>query len=457
VRPVYVTDKQRPGNVKAFPDLTDAELTDVRNLAGAMVRAVLTAYPVDILHANHTVLQPTIAADVCVPLGIPFVVYPHGSDIEYTIRRDGRYQELAGAALAVADGLITGSVEMFERIEGLYPELADALRSRWSVVGVGVDTAQFAPIAQDRRRESINGFVATAPGGGKPRGLLTELHARLDDGDLDALRDYSGRYAREQPDDDVAERLADLPWENGSFAIFVGALTVGKGVQSVLAAWPQVLREVPDAHLLIVGSGTYREVLEALVHAISTGNAELLDELVAHGNDYDATHTSGAWTDVAAHLADPAQREVVLAAGPGFADHVHFTGRLAHDRLTKVFPCTDVAVFPSVMPEAYPLVLMESLASGVLPCASDLTGLGEGLRDLEPLLGAEIDVDRLRLPMDDDIRVASVAATLAALLTDADLASAGPRLREIAVSEYDWAVRARQMVAAYEANISRKP
>ncbi len=167
VRPVYVTDKQRPGNVKAFPDLTDAELADVRELAGAMLRAVLTAYPVDILHANHTVLQPTIAADVCASLGIPFVVYPHGSDIEYTIRRDARYRELAGEALAVADGLITGSQEMFERLDGLYPDLADSLRQRWSVVGVGVDTAQFAPIARAGRRASIDDFVATNPGGGK--------------------------------------------------------------------------------------------------------------------------------------------------------------------------------------------------------------------------------------------------------------------------------------------------
>lgn len=30
IRPVYVTDKQREGNVKAYPDLTDEELREVR-------------------------------------------------------------------------------------------------------------------------------------------------------------------------------------------------------------------------------------------------------------------------------------------------------------------------------------------------------------------------------------------------------------------------------------------
>ncbi len=451
VRPVYVTDKQREGNVKAFTDLADEDLAEVRELATASVRAVLAAFPVDVLHANHTVLQPTIAADACGSLGIPFVVYPHGSDIEYTIRRDERYRTLAGEALDAASGLITGSVEMMERIAALYPDSAAELRKRWAVVGVGVDTSRFVPVPADQRRESIEAFVATEPGGGKPASLGVELATRLTEGDLAVVTDQSSRYARELPDDDIAERMAALPWETGKFVIFVGALTVGKGVQSVLAAWPEVLRAVPDAHVILVGSGAYREVLESFVHGMSAGDSDLVDHLVAHGNDYDSTHTTGAWTDVAAYLADPAKRDLALGVGNAMAEHVHFTGRLDHSRLTKVFPCADLAVFPSVLPEAYPLVLMESLASGVLPCASDLTGLGEGLRDLEPFLDSVIDVDRLRLPMADDGRVSSIAATLIALLSDPAVPQLGPRLREIAVSQYDWRVRAEHMVAAYDA------
>ncbi|MCB9413479.1 MAG: glycosyltransferase family 4 protein [Actinobacteria bacterium] len=449
IRPVYVTDKQRPGNVKAFPELTDEELLAVRELAASAVEAVLRDYPVDVLHANHTVLQPTIAADVCGDLGIPFVVYPHGSDIEYTIRRDERYRDLAGEALREAAGLITGSVEMFSRIEALYPDLAADLRGRWAVVGVGVDTSQFSPVPFAERRQSIEAFVRTEPGGGKPPELAAELVARLAAGDLEVITEQQHAYARELPDDDVASRLAALPWEDGKFVIFVGALTVGKGVQSVLAAWPEVIRQVPEAHLIIVGSGAYREVLEAFVRAIDAGDTGLIEHLVAHGNDYDITHTSGPWTDVAAYLADPRHRATFDAARGRMADHVVFTGRLDHDRLSKVFPCADLAVFPSVLPEAYPLVLMESLASGVLPCASDLTGLGEGLRDLEPLLGADIDVDRLRLPMADDIRVAAIADSLVSLLRDPAVPRLRPRLREIAVTFYDWRVRAGQMVRAY--------
>ena len=48
-------------------------------------------------------------------------------------------------------------------------------------------------------------------------------------------------------------------------------------------------------------------------------------------------------------------------------DQVVFTGYLNHDALRHLFPCCDVAVFPSLIPEAGPLVFYESLASGCVP------------------------------------------------------------------------------------------
>ncbi len=453
VRPVYVTDKLREGNVKAFTDLTDAELAEVRSVAAESLRRVLTAFPVDILHANHTVLQPTIAADVCPSLGIPFVIYPHGSDIEYTIRQDQRFHQLAGDALVAASGVITGSREMLTRLLGLYPELGESIRAKWSLVGVGVDVSRFVPIAHDQRRSAIEALAATEPGGGRTPREAADLHRRLAAEGVSAL-ESTPHYAPELPDDDVVSTLLDLDWENDHMVVFVGALTVGKGVQGLIAALPYVLQQAPDTQLIIVGSGRYRDVLEALVHAIATGDEVLLDELVAHGNDLDHGPAVGGWADVADYLTDREHRRLVLTAGPEFAEHVHFTGRLDHTRLNMLFGCADLAVFPSVLPEAYPLVLMESLAIGVLPCASDLTGLGEGLRDLEPELGAAL-VDRLRLPTDPAARVAGIGQQLASLLLDPQLHDQAETLRRIAVERYDWNVRAVQMLEAYESAIER--
>ena len=63
-----------------------------------------------------------------------------------------------------------------------------------------------------------------------------------------------------------------------------------------------------------------------------------------------------------------------------------FLGRFNHKQLSYIFPCADLAVFPSVIPEAYPLVLMESLANGVLPVVSYFSGFKDGVDELEQLL-----------------------------------------------------------------------
>jgi glycosyltransferase involved in cell wall biosynthesis len=448
VRPVYVTDKQRTGVVKPYTRMTDAELDEHLGIYTAAVRAVLEAHPVDVLHANHLVLQPAVALRAGADLGVPVVVYPHGSAIEYTVRADPRFARHAREAIVSARGLVIGSREVRERLALMFPDLRARIEAASRIVGVGVDTTLFSPVARTGRERAIRRLIAREPGGGKPPGLTADLHARLARGEIEAVSAYGDAYPRALPDEDVAEHLARIPFEQGRILLFVGALTVGKGLQRVIAGLPRLLGRVPGAHLVIVGSGAYREVLEALVYALSTGDDQLLDQLTARGYDLVTSHLRGPWPAVSRYLADPDERRLALAAGPGFADRVHFLGRLPHDLLRHLFPCADVAVFPSVIPEAYPLVLMESLANGVLPAASYFSGFAEGIDALAPELGAG-SVKRMRLPVAEGEAVAGTADRLAALLAEPASDELRDRLRQIAVREYDWSVRAAQMVRAY--------
>ncbi len=410
VYPVYLTDKQRTGNVKAFSALTDAELDQYHEENVEAVKDILARHPVDVLHCNHLVYQPVVAAD----LDTPFVAFPHGSSIEYVLRRDARLWERARKALRRARGVISGSREMLARMHELFPG------ERWpeEIVGVGVDTSLFQPMGVDAL-DRING-----PYDGKPPEQHAELIARLDAGDYAALTDYHEAYDHSQPDTDFEAKLRAVPWGDGRVLLFVGALAAGKGLQNLIAA----LARVPDAHLVIVGSGAYREVLEGLVHSIDTGNETLFTHLRDRGFDLDRSELTGAWERVGPFVAAP------LSA------RVHFLGRLGHDRLRYVFPCADLAVFPSVVPEAYPLVLMEALANNVLPAVSDFSGFADGLATLEPLLGKRV-VDRMRLPMD----AAGIARKLTTLLEAEPVVG----LREIAVEHFDWSVVAENMTAAY--------
>jgi len=433
VRPVYLTDKQREGVVKAFTSMSDEELLEYHALNVDALKAVLDHNPVDILHANHLVYQPIAAADVDVPM----IVFPHGSSIEYTLRQDGRLRGLARRAMLGSAGIISGSNEVLDRICALYPDDADALRAKSSIVGVGVDTSLFKPVMRAGRGEAI----AQLPGGhgGKHPGQQDELRALLDVGDFGAVKQYRSAYDHAQPDADLAEHTARIPWEAGRILLFVGALTAGKGLQSLIAALPAVIARHTSVHLVVIGSGAYREVLEALVHAIATGNAELAAFLCSHGFDLDRSEIPGPWTDVRPPLAHE----------PRLAERVHFLGRLPHDLLSHVFPCADLAVFPSVVPEAYPLVLMEAMSNGVLPVVSDFSGFADGLRMLESLLGHEL-VDLMRLPVEPEGRVEGIAKKLNALLDDLADVDRGPGLRAVAVEHFDWDVRAVEMVAAYE-------
>ena len=91
--------------------------------------------------------------------------------------------------------------------------------------------------------------------------------------------------------------------------------------------------------------------------------------------------------------------------------------------------------------QAYPLVLMESLSNGVMPAALNFSGSAEGLIYLVPHLGEQL-VASMRLPLEPATCVAGIADRLAALLGETRAADFGDRLRAIAVTEYDWSVRA---------------
>jgi hypothetical protein len=57
--------------------------------------------------------------------------------------------------------------------------------------------------------------------------------------------------------------------------------------------------------------------------------------------------------------------------------------------------------------------------------------------------------------VDIQVRVERIAANLNGLLADASLETFRPKLRQIAVENYDWQSKASQMVSAYRALIQR--
>lgn len=449
VRPVYLTDKQRKGTVKSFANLSEEERKAYHELSVGVLTNILTEHKLDILHANHLVYQPIIANEACKATGTPFVIYPHGSSIEYTVKEDDRYHRLAIDPLINAQGMIIGNGEVRDRITSLYTRYRELILEKTEIVGVGVDTTLFQPVAKEERQASIDNLVnelATMPQGGKTASLTEALYGRLELEGIQPTKGYWEAYNHSLPDADLIDKLGNIPWDK-NIMLFVGALTYGKGLQSVITALPGILDKEPDTHLVVVGSGAYREVLEGLVYAIATANSTLLFELARKGQQLDRGDMHGPWQDVLHYLTGPGHVDQLFEQGKNLRKHVHFLGRFSHEQLRSVFPCADVAVFPSVVPEAYPLVLMESLANGVIPMVSYFSGFKDGVDELEPYLGQEL-TDNIRLPIDAAHRIPAIARKVSTVLAEGNVDS--HLLRKIAVDNYDWALRAKQMTAAYE-------
>ena len=71
------------------------------------------------------------------------------------------------------------------------------------------------------------------------------------------------------PQADATQRRTELGLESKKIIISVGRLVHRKGQDKLIQAFPTIVREIPNAHLLIVGEGPYRAHLEKLVEKLS--------------------------------------------------------------------------------------------------------------------------------------------------------------------------------------------
>jgi glycosyltransferase involved in cell wall biosynthesis len=457
IYPVYVSDKQRPGNSKSFINLSDQELEEFKQINERALRFIFEQIQLDILHANHMVMQPSVSLAPCKEYKIPLVIFPHGSAIEYTVKKDQRYLDEARHALVGCAGLISGSKEVKNRIGGLYPDLNQKIQEMTQIIGVGVDTTLFTPVTKNHRKGHIEKLVQSDlldNSTGKSPELVQALYDQLSADNLQVIDQYHASYTDKDLDTDVVDKLKRLDF-NQPVLLFVGALTAGKGIQSLLCALSLVFEVSPNTQLLIVGSGAYREVLEALIFALANKDKSLLSKLAEQGFDLDRSDEKGPWQDVLYSIQQTATLDRLFKHGSRLQTQVSFLGRMNHQQLSYVFPCADLAIFPSVIAEAYPLVLMESLANGVLPLVSYFSGFKDGLDELEQFLEEDL-VDKLKITMEPEKRITGLAGNIIELIKLIQKEDMSDKLARIAIENYDWEIRAKAMVKAYEVIINKE-
>ena len=138
--PVFVVDHYEGfETVRPFVDLTDGELDAYLRANVEALQAAAGFHDFEISFVGHGIPGAAIGRRA---LGAGrYVAKIHGSDLEYAIRPQERYRELAREGLEGAHAVVGPSAEALERCAGLVPEMRDLGR----VVPPGVDVAAFRP------------------------------------------------------------------------------------------------------------------------------------------------------------------------------------------------------------------------------------------------------------------------------------------------------------------------
>lgn len=169
----------------------------------------------------------------------------------------------------------------------------------------------------------------------------------------------------------LVDPLAPTPLPSNPTLICAGRLEPFKGFHLAVAAMPDILREIPDARLVIAGEGVERPRLEKLV------------------------------------------------ADLGLADSVELVGRLPRHELEASIAGSRVFVMPSVWPEAFGKAGVEAMSVGRPVVAADVGGVSEWLKDgvngllVPPSSAKELAAAVVRLLGDDALcqRMARAART----------------------------------------------
>ena len=443
--PVYVSDDYDEFE-RAVPmvDLDDDEIEAYLATNAAVVERVVRAHGITALHANHAVLMSVVAATVSRKSGVPFAIMPHGSAIEYAVKRDARFHAFATRALDAASRVFVIGKEMRARVLDTFPDLP-TLEDKLREVALGVDTDAFAPSPRANREANIDRLTAALPqlergrAAGDVEQFRSSLRPDVTKPELLAAMAPFRAVSDKRPDAGLEQRLAGIDWRQDDVVLYVGRLIAGKGAQGLVAALPLVLEARPTARLLIVGHGPQREVIEAMVWALEHGAIGLLRNIAEWGAALEGAHAEPYET--VRQFLDTQERDGTLDryldAGRRFvsADRVVFTGYLAHAELRHLLPCADVAVFPSVVKEAGPLVFLEALASGSFPLGTYVGGMAASIDAVAPWMPAK-ESDLMKLSADPSLTVRDIAVK-----TPAALALGGrhrQKLRDAVVERNDW-------------------
>lgn len=386
--PVYVYDNYEGYQVKTFSELTRPEIEDyIEKNQKALCTALSDRKP-DLILSNHIIMQPVYVnrARSILNYNIPHFNTVHGSCVNFAVRKSQMIKEYAQEALAEVDQLVFMSdfsckefIEFFDN--HIY------ITGKVKVIPAGVDVNRFRPLALGE--EKVN-RMKLAVEYLRQNGIVRVpvYTAPLTDETLNLRQEGREMWL---PDRNAAERIQAIEWSKSKLILYYGKYLWTKGIHLLLAALPLVLERHSNAYCVLVGFGEFRTYLETMIAALHQGQEDTFREMLREVEEISSIEGEGSiyFRLLLEKLDDPVFAKEYFNAAKGEIGHkVIFTGFLPHEYLCDMIPCADITVAASIFPEAFGMVAVEALASGVIPLQTNHSGFSEVIaRYTVPLKG----------------------------------------------------------------------
>lgn len=306
-----------PSGVKTFQNAPDEWIDSYIEANVSALRTAFSKWEPDIVLAQHALMQPHVVR-LALDGACPYTVTTHGSELNFSLKRDPRLTAFGVSGLSDARAVVAVSPASADDVIGWAASHGLDIAPKTTVIAPGVDTAVFTP--SPSREDAIN-----------------ELAARVD-----------------LPDD------FDLSPADEVLA-FVGRVGWNKGIQHAVVALSLVSAVRPHVKMLVAGEGPARPALVRLASLLSAGDVAGAREFAAREPELRTTEEYG-----------PLVPDDVGALG---RVRVALLGHLTTPNVARVFAAADIALAPSVFPEAAALVTSEGLSAGALPIVTYQTGL----------------------------------------------------------------------------------
>ena len=447
VLPVFAWDKYEGfPNATPMTKLPNSVIEDYLERNTKVVLKIIKNYGLTSLHVNHAVLLSVVAQRVNKITSIPYAIMPHGSAIEYAIKRDKRFLDIAVPPFEYAKKIFVISEEIKNRVCSVFQDLTDICQ-KMTLLNLGVDTSMFKPILPELRSQNIEKLckklepLSRGKSDEQSKILRKKLKPDLQIKELREIMSLTNDYPVKHPDVDVESKLKKIDWDHDKIIVFVGRLIANKGIQSVIAALPLIFHQNPDTKLIVVGSGPLREIMEIFLWALENNDRELVKKIVTWGKSLEKNLDDMSSFDEILSFYNQLENNNELdsyyekASSHVTSDKVIFTGYLGHEELRYLFPCCDVAIFPSMVMEAGPLVFLEALASGCFPLGTYFGGMAASIDSISDNLPSE-DADLMKISTENN----KISFDIAKKINGALLLDGKHRytLSKITQERYDW-------------------